>query len=53
MRPGFSDCRDKAAYRGERALIRRPGKDGAARVAIQDMRLLDARLAETGRDVYT
>jgi len=41
VRQSFSDILNRVAYRGERIVLRRRGKDLAAVVPLQDLKFLD------------
>ena len=42
VRKIFSDILNKVAYRGERIILRRSGKDVAAMVPISDLKIIEA-----------
>jgi prevent-host-death family protein len=46
LRTSLSDILNRAEYTGERAVIHRRGKDAAAIIPIEDLRLLERLVAE-------
>jgi len=49
LRKSLADILNRAEYRGERVIIHRRGKDAAAIIPIEDLRLLE-RLIEDAED---
>src|SRR3954449_12451091 len=49
LRKSLADILNRAEYRGERVVIHRRGKDSAAIISIEDLRLLE-RLIEEAED---
>jgi len=49
LRQSLADVLNRAEYRGERIVIHRRGKDAAAIISIEDLRLLE-RLIEDAED---
>jgi prevent-host-death family protein len=49
LRKSLADILNRAEYRGERVVIHRRGKDAAAIIPIEDLRLLE-RLVEEAED---
>jgi len=46
LRQSLADVLNRAEYRGERTVIHRRGKDAAAVISIEDLRLLERLVAE-------